>query len=351
MFGPSTRNEWLFCGPLLLQALIVPALQIYTLVEWQEWVNPNITQVTVGYIVPINLVIFVFTCLYLVVLAFDAVHHKNNLLLFAICASNVCITVFSGLQPRSMKEAIATLPEARDANRQPLVNVQFDFIGRVYPALVACPVVFGICTALIWPFAYRLHKDYAWAIYRTIHGNTSIKIRYIAYEVYLVLIKSKFYFITVFIIQYDLIDVHFQQPEFALTLAILPASFIMMALAIWAVRKEWTLATIFVILSHGALAAYFVSRIVVLNGNGELANTADKAMMLLFAYVSLVLMIGTLFCAAVCVYNFNHGLKDLFEGLSLERDHVDFQALPRRSEQTNSQYSRLSFGKNGRDEW
>ena len=144
---------------------------------------PNIIQVQVGYIVPINLVIFVFTCFYMMVLALDAVHHKNNLLLFAICASNVCIVVLSGMQPHSMRDAVRDLPTARDAHLEHLVNVNFDFLGRVDPALIACPVVFAICTVLIWPSAYRLHKDYAWAIYRTIHGDTSIKIRFIAYEV------------------------------------------------------------------------------------------------------------------------------------------------------------------------
>lgn len=82
-----------------------------------------------------------------------------------------------------MRDAVRDLPTARDAHLEHLVNVNFDFLGRVDPALIACPVVFAICTVLIWPSAYRLHKDYAWAIYRTIHGDTSIKIRFIAYEV------------------------------------------------------------------------------------------------------------------------------------------------------------------------
>lgn len=147
------------------------------------WVQPNIIQVTISYVVPINLAIFVFTCVYELVLAIDAVHHKNNLLLFAICVSNVCILAFSAMQPNSMKEIARRLPHDRDAEWQPLVGLDFDFWKRVDPAQIACPFIFGICTLIIWPCAYQLHREYAWAIYRSIHGDLSIKTRFLAYEV------------------------------------------------------------------------------------------------------------------------------------------------------------------------
>jgi hypothetical protein len=52
------------------------------------------------------------------------------------------------------------------------------------------------------------------------------------------------------VIQYGLIDVHFDEPEFALTMALLPASFLLMILAVWVVRREWKIAMIIVIVSR-----------------------------------------------------------------------------------------------------
>lgn len=69
-------------------------------------------------------------------------------------------------------------------------------------------------------------------------------------KIYLVLIKLDFYFITCFVIQYDLIDVHFKEPEFGLTLALLPASLLMMILAVWFVRREWKIAMVLVVVSQ-----------------------------------------------------------------------------------------------------
>lgn len=151
--------------------------------EWQNWVHPNIIQVPDSYVVPINLAIFIFTSAYELILAVDAIHHNNNLLLFAICISNVCILAFSAMQPSSMKDIARDLSASRDANFQPLVDLDVDFCKRVGPAQIACPIIFGICTLIIWPCTYQLHKDYAWAIYRSIHGDMSIKARFLTYEV------------------------------------------------------------------------------------------------------------------------------------------------------------------------
>lgn len=65
-----------------------------------------------------------------------------------------------------------------------------------------------------------------------------------------------------------------------------------------------------------ALIAYFVSRLIVLNGSGMRANTTGKDMMQLFAYVSLVLTVALLACSVLCLINFNHGLKRVKRGIS-----------------------------------
>jgi hypothetical protein len=78
----------------------------------------------------------------------------------------------------------------------------------------------------------------------------SLRYLLIVEQIYLVLIKVDFFFIAVFVIQYGLIDVHFDEPEFALTMALLPASFLLMILAVWVVRREWKIAMIIVIVSR-----------------------------------------------------------------------------------------------------
>ena len=155
----------------------------FVLTKWKFWVNPIIVQVPVSFIVPINLVIFMFTCLYEVILSIDALYHRNNLLLFAICISNVCVLVFSGMHTRQIKETSLQLLYDDYGATAPLVNTKVNFWKQVQWTQIACPIVFGVCSLIIWPCAYQLHREYAWAIYREVRGDAKIKSRYLSYEV------------------------------------------------------------------------------------------------------------------------------------------------------------------------
>lgn len=88
------------------------------------------------------------------ILAIEAVHHKNDPLLFAIRISSVCILAFSAMQPSSIKEIIRRLQNARDAERQPLVDLDIHFWKRFGPAQNAYPIIFGIYALVVWPCAY-----------------------------------------------------------------------------------------------------------------------------------------------------------------------------------------------------
>ena len=70
----------------------------YILVEWEQWVTPTIIQVPVSYMVPINLGVFIFASVYEFILALDAIHNKNNVLLFSICVCDACSFAYSIMQ-------------------------------------------------------------------------------------------------------------------------------------------------------------------------------------------------------------------------------------------------------------
>lgn len=78
--------------------------------------------------------------------------------------------------------------------------------------------------------------------------------------------------------------------------------------------------------------AYLISRIIILVG----ATTAEKQMMLLFAFVALILTLATVICAIICIMNFDKGFKgineskndDAYESYRLQPvSHIDDQTL------------------------
>lgn len=70
-----------------------------------------------------------------------------------------------------------------------------------------------------------------------------------AAQIYLVLLKFAPFFIISFILIYDLIDVHYQEPEFSLTMAIIPAALIHVGLAVYCVRRETYIGMSLVVVS------------------------------------------------------------------------------------------------------
>ncbi|KAE8152084.1 hypothetical protein BDV25DRAFT_170857 [Aspergillus avenaceus] len=314
MYRPTTKNEWWFGGTLFLQGILVTLLEVYILLQWQSWVNPNITQVPVSYILPIGMGILVFAGVYEAILCLDAFHHKNNISLVAICTSNVCIVVYAVMQYLKMRETVQSLRYGKDGMGHPLADSSRDIWASLRPAELAVPIILSACSLFIIPIAYRLHKDYAWAIYKSIHGSSLLRFRYLAYEVYIVLIKFDFFFLVGFIVQYDLVDVHFIEPEYSLTMALIPVALCVMLFGIYCVKSELKLGMLLVIVFLLALIAYLLSRIIVLCGHTLRARTAGKEMMLLFAAIALILTVFTTACAIQCIVNFGHGLKKVTRG-------------------------------------
>lgn len=155
----------------------------YILTQWQSWTLPRATQLQVSYIVPITLALLIFACVYAAILSLDGIHCKNNILLFALCGCNVLILILSAMQYGQLKAAVHDLPLERTADSKPLVKLGKDIWVYIQPAQLAAIIFIGLCTPVTWVAAYYLHKEYAWALYRQVHGDSSFKIRHLAYEV------------------------------------------------------------------------------------------------------------------------------------------------------------------------
>lgn len=155
----------------------------YNLVQWQSWVNPNATQVAISYQVPINIALIMFAVAYELFLGLDMVHHKNIILLLALCISNGCVLAYSVMQYMSIHITTLTIGEDRDYYNQPLVNLSRDLWKEIQPAELLIPITVSIATLLMWPIAYWVHREFSWAIYQHVQGSLQSRKQYRGYEV------------------------------------------------------------------------------------------------------------------------------------------------------------------------
>ncbi|KAF1940225.1 hypothetical protein EJ02DRAFT_406854 [Clathrospora elynae] len=331
MFRPKTINESGFLGTAAAQAVCTTVLDLYVLLEYFAWINPVVYQVPRSYVVPLNVGLFMLGNIYQAALAFDALRMKNNLQLYSICVLNISLFVFSVMRYFQIKDTAAELQlgQAGDpaVSTTPFTNRSIDYWGKVQGVLLGSSAFLGVCSLTSCVLVFFLQREFRWAIYRHISGSLEMLRRYLAYQVLLVLLRIEVYFFVGFVIIYGLIDVHYVQPEFTLTMALIPALVIQIAMTIIFTKSENILGAVGAIVLRLGEMAYLVSRILVLNGNSPLAQTLLKDEMLLFTSVALAL--GTLAClnAMLCVFNFNKGLKPLLHLSSWKQTPHEFQRV------------------------
>lgn len=84
--------------------------------------------------------------------------------------------------------------------------------------------------------------------YQCLHINAIVPLLTVV-QIYLGFLKYTPYFVFAFILIYGLINVHYIEPEFSLTMAIIPATLLHLALAVYFVRHEIRICMILVLVS------------------------------------------------------------------------------------------------------
>ncbi|KAF2845787.1 hypothetical protein T440DRAFT_493206 [Plenodomus tracheiphilus IPT5] len=327
MYKPKTRKEWALLGITLAQALLITALDLYILLSYFDWILPAVFQVPNSYVIPVNFGLSVLGNLYQVALAFDGLRMKNNLQLYSVCVLNGGLFIFSVMRYRQTGKVTAGLQAAKAMGNKPLTNHQIDYWSNTQPALLATTAVVGVSWVAECGFVWLLQREFRWAIYRHISGSLEMLRRYFAYQVLLVVIRIEVYFFVGFVVIYGLVDVHFDQPEFALTFALIPALVIQVALTIIFTKSEnYTGAILAIILRLGEMA-YLLNRILAILGTGPRANTALKDEILLFAGTALGLATLACLTAMLCVVNFGKGLKPLLGNYSWKQAPQEFEPV------------------------
>ncbi|KAF9095231.1 hypothetical protein BGX23_000840 [Mortierella sp. AD031] len=257
--------------------------------------------------IPAYLIVFVFAQLFQLVLAWDAVRGQNTIEMIGIVIFNFCCFAYSIFEITQTKEsvfesAVYFQPEgsANDLN-QSLVP----FLGTVV-------VVIGLSQIAVTWLAYQLFQEFGWKIYKKIGADPRMKRMYRAYQIYLVLIKVDMFFFVGFSIQFIYLTLtkRMSDPEYWLTIIVLPLTIPILGIAIYAVRHEsrrWM--TAFIMAMHCGVA-YFVFKVVRMYVGDKVKNYQGvRKFLTLFASLCLITILATIANAAVCYRNFGKGLK------------------------------------------
>lgn len=165
---------------------------------------------------------------------------KNTIQVIGLVMYNVGLLIYGAVQMDQIKEAILALAEDDYIRREVWADTK--------PFLVAIPCILALGTVLMMVCAWKLYDEFAWSIYKRISADLRMKRRYLQYQVYIALLKFDFFFFLGFTVQFVVIVTQ-RQAEFALTIAAIPVTILILLAAAWFVRKEWLIGTIAVIVS------------------------------------------------------------------------------------------------------
>ncbi|KAJ3335876.1 hypothetical protein HDU93_004189 [Gonapodya sp. JEL0774] len=186
---------------------------------------------------------------------FSQLYHKNTIQIIGWILFNVATFFYAIFQYAQMIGLFDY-----DANSYSEITDP-EALKSIKPALVVIPVILGVFQLVDVFLSWKLYQEFGWRIYKKIGADPRMKNMYRWYQIFLMLLKFDFFFAVSFTIQFLALILQKDDPEFAITVALIPIAAIITALAVYGVRKEdRRLLSVFMVGLVGLLA-YFIFKI------------------------------------------------------------------------------------------
>ncbi|KAE8396660.1 hypothetical protein ETB97_002002 [Aspergillus alliaceus] len=303
MYVPNSMWTWSFCIVTVLQTIITLALECYVFADFQlKLVEEIAGDVPSSKTIPTFLALYSFGFVYELVLVYDALRLKNTIQVIGLCICNIGLLIYGAVQVEQIKDAVSILHD--NSAIDPSVWEQ------IKPFLIIIPCVVAMGSVLMMIVAWKLYDEFAWSIYKHISADLRMKRRYLTYQIYIALLKFDFFFFLGFTVQFIVIVTNKSDAEFALTLAAIPVTILILLAAALFVRRESSFGMIIIILLYFAALAYFLFKLVRMYSPSTYAEYLQAQRSLtFFAVITLVLIVMTIINACLCMHNFHKGLK------------------------------------------
>ncbi|KAI8990930.1 hypothetical protein BDF20DRAFT_10457 [Mycotypha africana] len=299
-FWSKSPNSVLLVSIAVFEAIIVIALEAAI---FSKFYHTEFSRNNLGLGIPVYLMIFIFSQVFQVLIAWDAVRAQNTIQVIAFFLFNLCCFCYALFQFKQIADAL-------DSNDPDLAQLATSLTFLINRLLIVIAVITGICQLLYIYVGARLYQEFGWKIYKKIGADPEIRNMYRCYQIILTILKIDFFFFLGYSIQYLVLVLRSGDYEFALTIVAIPLTCLFLLLAVYAIKHESKYLMYLFFLGMCAGIAYFIFKIYRIYDPSQ----RDKykyvnETLTFFASVSLALVVLTIINAFLCYLNFGKGLK------------------------------------------
>ncbi|KAJ2613861.1 hypothetical protein H4S08_001983 [Coemansia sp. RSA 1365] len=251
-------------------------------------------------------VIFIVAQLFLVMLCWEAVAHKNTIQIIAATLFNVMCLVYSLIQ--------YTTFYIRPSTSAGIFQKDNDM--RIL--LITTMVVYSLCSVAFAMLSWELYQMFGWQTYKKLGANLSLRRAYKWHQILLTLLKLDIFFFISYSVQLATLVLRVSDPETWVQIGVvIPGSVVFLVLSFWALKVEKRRVMIVVIVCLGCSPAYFIYKLVRMNvgiDKNDDPYLDTRKYLTFFIVVTLVLILVTVYVSIQCYRNFGIGLKEAIAG-------------------------------------
>ncbi|KAI8325366.1 hypothetical protein GQ54DRAFT_237973, partial [Martensiomyces pterosporus] len=247
-------------------------------------------------------VIFIVAQVFLLMLCWEAVAHKNTIQIIAATLFNVMCLIYSLIQYTTFY----IRPTASAG------IFQKDNDMRILQ--ITTMVVYSLCSIAFAMLTWELYQLFGWKTYKKLGANLALRRAYKWHQILLTLLKLDIFFFISYSVQLATLVLRVSDPETWVQIGVvIPSSVLFLVLAFWALKVEHRHVMLVVIACLGLSPAYFIYKLVRMNVGIDKTNDPyldSRKYLTFFIVVTLALILVTVYVSVQCYRNFGIGLKE-----------------------------------------